>query len=94
VFLNKPSVLVLDETLAALEPALQANIFNTILGKYRDETCIFVTDFMPLHRKADRIIVLDKGRIVEDGSYAQLSRQKGHYHHLYQLDSVPIAGGA
>lgn len=84
LFLLKPSILILDEALAALDPALNAAIFNEIFQIYKNKTCIFVTDYVPVHKKADKIIVLQDGQIVEQGSYSELMSSRGYYFNLYQ----------
>lgn len=86
VLLLKPSILILDETLNAVEPSLRAAIFKKIMEAYKHQTCIFVTDYVPLHQRADRIIVLDDGQIVEQGSYDELMALKGYYFHLSETD--------
>ncbi len=83
VLLIKPSILVMDEATNACDPALNAAIFNHILQKYKDSTCIFITDYLPMHVKADRIIVLNDGQVVEQGTYQELSRMQGYYSLLH-----------
>jgi ATP-binding cassette subfamily B protein len=83
LFLLKPNILILDEALAALEPALNASVFNEIFQVYKNKTCIFVTDYVPVHKKADKIIILQEGQIVEQGSYTQLMAAQGYYFNLY-----------
>lgn len=82
VFLREPDILVLDEALTHLEPAAVARIFDRILEKYRQKTCLFVSDVAAIHQRADRILVLHEGQLVEDGTYDELMRLQGYYYHL------------
>ncbi|MBX2860819.1 MAG: ATP-binding cassette domain-containing protein [Vampirovibrio sp.] len=87
-FIRKPSVLMLDELTASLEPAMQANLFRQILTRYQDKTCLFVSDFAPIHRKADKIVVLRDGRIDEIGHYDELTSVKGAYYYLHKPELI------
>ncbi len=82
VLLTKPSILVIDETFSPLDTFLKTSIVSKIFENFKDITCIFVTDFISAHQKADRIVVLDKGSVVEIGSYEDLIASQGFYHHL------------
>ncbi len=79
----QPSVLILDEAMAQLPPTSKINIFNTIHKQFRQSTCLFISHFIPLHQGASRILVLEEGRIVEDGSFKELADKKGLYYQLY-----------
>lgn len=85
VFLKKPSILVLDEALNALEPTMKASILQKLWMGYRDKTCLFVTDFLPAHQKADLIIVLNEGRVVEQGTFKELMQNKSYYYYLHRF---------
>ncbi len=83
-FLRDPSVLMIDEITSSLEPAMQLALFNRLLAKYRDRTCLFISNFLPLHQMADKIIVLNDGKIAEIGKFEDLIQAKGYYHYLYK----------
>ncbi len=82
IFLRQPDILALDEALSGLEPASIARIFDRILERYREKTCLFVTDDLAIHQRVDRILVLHEGQLVEDGSFNELMRLQGYYYHL------------
>lgn len=86
VLLKKPSVLILDESLSQVEPALQAQIYDRIWTQYKNATCIFVTDYMPIHQRADGILVIQDGQLVEVGTYNELMKANGLYCKLFQPD--------
>jgi ATP-binding cassette, subfamily B, bacterial HlyB/CyaB len=90
VFLRRPSVLCLDEATNAVEPNLKATLFRHVLDQFASNTCIFVTDFMPLHQHADLIVVLHQGSIVEQGTFQQLMKLRGYYYLLHKHQLPPV----
>lgn len=83
LFLLHPSLLIFDEALAPCDPALRVAIYNYVFNHYRSATCIFVNDDVQVHQAATRIVVLNNGKIVEQGNYQQLMEHKGYYYHLH-----------
>jgi subfamily B ATP-binding cassette protein HlyB/CyaB len=86
IFLKKPSLLILDEALASLDQSLTGTIFTQTLERYKNATCLFVTDYLPVHAQADRIIVLNEGELVESGTQSELINAKGYYYHLFMSE--------
>jgi ATP-binding cassette, subfamily B, bacterial len=71
-FLADPAVLVLDEATGALDPATEAQVATGYEAVMAGRTTIIITHRLELARRADRVLVLERGRIVEDGSAATL----------------------
>jgi ABC-type multidrug transport system fused ATPase/permease subunit len=67
-FLANPAVLVLDEATGALDPATEAQVVSGYEAVMRGRTTIVITHRLELARRTGRIVVLDRGRIVEEGS--------------------------
>jgi ATP-binding cassette subfamily B protein len=82
-FYRQANVLVLDEPTSAIDAKAEYDIFNNIFEHYRDKTTIIVSHRFSTVRRADRIVVLDKGKIVEEGSHAQLMKNKRLYHEMF-----------
>ncbi len=89
-------VLVLDEPTAALDVRAEAELFDNFLTVTRGLTTILVSHRLSSVRHADRIVVLDRGRIVEDGTHADLVAAGGGYARMFalQAERFALAGGA
>lgn len=83
VLVQNPKIFILDEATASVDPFTEAQIqeaLNLIMSK---TTAIIIAHRLSTVRAADRIIVLQRGRIIEEGSHHGLMRQGGHYAELY-----------
>lgn len=76
------NLIVLDEPTAAIDPIEEANVFDSFKRMSAYKTCIFVTHRLGSTQIADRIIVMEKGEIVEEGTHKELMDLKGRYYHL------------
>lgn len=83
VLLQDPSIIILDEATASVDPLTEAQIQEGLDTVLKDRTAIIIAHRLSTIRYADRIIVLDRGRIVEEGNHDTLMRQGGHYAQLY-----------
>ncbi len=81
---RRHDLIVLDEPTAAIDPIEEVNVFNTFKELSIDKTCIFVTHRLGSTQIADKIIVMEKGRISEEGTNEELINLKGKYYHLLQ----------
>lgn len=77
-------LIVLDEPTAAIDPIEEANVFSTFKKLSNDKTCIFVTHRLGSTQIADKIIVMENGEIVEEGTNQELINLKGKYYHLLE----------
>lgn len=76
------SVLILDECTSALDAENQREVMNTIRKAKNGRTTIIITHKLSMMQMADRIIVLDDGRVAEQGTYDQLMKSHGTFHKL------------
>jgi ABC-type multidrug transport system fused ATPase/permease subunit len=75
--------LILDEATASVDPLTEAQIQEGLELVLKDRTAIVIAHRLSTIKTADRIIVLSKGKIIEEGSHERLLQKAGHYAELY-----------
>jgi ABC-type multidrug transport system fused ATPase/permease subunit len=91
VLLAQPAVLLLDEPTSAVDTTSEAVIVEALERLMRGRTALIVTHRLSLARSVDRVIVLEGGRIVEEGAPEVLRRQQGRYAELERAAQL-VAG--
>jgi ABC-type multidrug transport system fused ATPase/permease subunit len=82
---TNPSVLILDEATSSVDHETEETIQHAIKQMMKDRTSIVIAHRLSTIQHADEILVLDKGKIAEQGSHEKLLKQNGLYHQLYQM---------
>lgn len=82
-FYRDSNIVVLDEPTSSLDPLAEADLFRNFRDLLEGRSAILISHRFSTVQMADRIYVLDKGRIIEEGSHADLLRLKGRYAHLF-----------
>jgi len=87
LFRKNARVYILDEPTAALDPIAEANIYRNFASLTGDKTTILISHRLGVTSIVDRILVFDKGKIVEDGNHAELIAKKGVYAKMYKAQA-------
>jgi len=87
LFRKKAEVLILDEPTSNVDPIAEEKIFNELVRIVKGKILIFVTQRFSTVRIADRILVLDKGRLIEEGTHKDLMKLKGKYATMFRLQA-------
>ncbi|MEP6628673.1 MAG: ABC transporter ATP-binding protein, partial [Ginsengibacter sp.] len=83
--LYNPSVLILDEATSSIDSESENLIQNAIDKLIKGRTSIVIAHRLSTIRKADKIMVLDKGEIKEMGTHSELMNLRGHYYNLHKM---------
>ena len=90
-FMRKSRILVLDEPTAAMDAEGEHEIFQRFRDLKKDRTAILITHRFSTVRMADRIVVIDGGRVVEEGTHDALMAQGGLYARMFSLQAEGFA---
>ena len=88
VYMRDAQVLILDEPTAALDARAEHEVFERFAGLSEGKTAFIISHRFSTVRMADRILVLQKGELIENGSHEELMHQAGHYSALFKLQAA------
>lgn len=83
VLVQRPEIFILDEATASIDPFTEWQIQQALTLILKKSTSILIAHRLSTVRSADRILVLDKGHIIEEGNHSELLARGGHYAGLY-----------
>lgn len=86
-FFRDADILIFDEPTSNLDPKAETKVFNTINRIAKDKTLIFVSHRFSTIRNADKIMVLDKGKVIEQGTHNELMKIDSKYKKLFLLQA-------
>lgn len=85
--IKNPKILILDEATSALDSKSERLVQETINNVIQGHTVIIVAHRLSTIQKADKIVVMNNGKIKEIGNHQQLMKLKGHYYSLFNLQT-------
>jgi subfamily B ATP-binding cassette protein MsbA len=83
--LKNPQILIFDEATSALDTESEILVQEAIDRLMQDRTTLVIAHRLSTVSNADRILVLDRGKIIEEGRHEELLKKGGHYHKLYMM---------
>lgn len=86
LYRNAP-VVVLDEPTASLDPIAESNLYETYNAMMEDCSTVFISHRLASTRFCDRIVLVEDGRIIEEGTHAELLAKQGKYYELYETQA-------
>lgn len=85
--LREGDVMILDEPTSAIDAKAEYNIFNNIYKAHADRTTLIVSHRFSTVRKADKVLVMEQGKIIEYGSHEELMQHGGLYKEMFDLQA-------
>lgn len=86
-FYEEPPVLILDEPTSAIDAEAEYEIFNNLQKQYNKKTLILVSHRFSTVRNANKIFVIDEGKIIEQGTHKELMLKRGKYHKMFTIQA-------
>jgi ATP-binding cassette subfamily B protein len=92
--IRNPRILILDEATSSIDTETEAHVQKAMLALLQGRTSITIAHRLSTIVNCQRILVMDHGNIIEDGSHVQLMNKKGAYYHLYmnQFKDLSVEG--
>ncbi len=84
-FIKKPAILILDDCLSAVDTETEEEILNTLKKKMKNRTSIIISHRVSSVKNADHILVMDDGKIMEEGNHLALLQQQKIYFQLFNM---------
>ena len=79
--------MILDEPTAALDPIAESNLYETYHEVMKDCSTIFISHRLASTRFCDRIVLMEDGKIIEEGTHTELLAKRGRYYELYETQA-------
>lgn len=92
VFPRNSRIVILDEPSSSLDPVTEYYVNQTMMNAAKDKTIVYISHRLSTTKMADRIIMLEKGRIIEEGTHDQLMELDGKYAEMFHMQAEKYGG--
>ena len=86
--MKNPPILILDDSLSAVDTDTESQILNSLKRRSSEQTTIIVAHRLSSVMHADKILMLDKGQVIQEGTHEELSTQAGIYRQLCEIQGA------
>ncbi len=86
--MHNPHILILDEYTSGLDANAESNLTEVIDRSMKGRTCLVIAHRLATIRHADRIVVMNAGKIAEEGSHSELMAKNGLYRQIFETQAV------
>ena len=87
-FVRETPMKIFDEPSSALDPIAEYDLFKSILKEARDHTMLFISHRLSSVKDCDRVFMLEKGTLIEEGTHSQLIASNGKYAQMYKKQAM------
>lgn len=89
-FLKNSSIVIFDDTFSALDNKTEQHVLNNIKTLVKNKTCIIISNRISDIKDCDKIVVMEKGKIIERGTHTSLLLEKGSYYNFYESQAHKV----
>ena len=89
MFFRDAQLVILDEPTSSMDAKSEYEVFNKFHRLLKNHSAILISHRFSTVRMADRILVLENGRIIENGTHEALLKRGGRYAHLFERQAIP-----
>ena len=87
-FVRETPMKIFDEPSSALDPIAEYDLFKSILKEARDHTMLFISHRLSSVKDCDRVFMLEKGTLIEEGTHSQMIASNGKYAQMYKKQAM------